>query len=417
MDANATTGGLVGRAQESPLLAVGCDFRTASTVFRETLLTTADERRALFEGIRRSDPDAGFMAVETCNRVEWVISTEQPAWVGELLLAQMLQRWHQRFGEGAELPSLVLHSGRAAAEHLFRVAAGLESLAQGEAEIAGQLQAALQRAQEEGTSTRVLNGLGRFVGGMARSAQRLGLRSSFHRGIHVLTAWFLERRLGAGSRHVGVAGMGEIGRKTADFIEQHLGWKVERLNRTVAGHEGRWRPLGDLPGLLPELEALVIATGARAPVFSAALLGPGPRAGRLLVVDLGIPGQVQPGARALPWLDLVPVDALAEVGHPAEDPARASLEIVVQQQVARFNRFCLERYVVGLLRRAQEKRLELVHGDVEGRLLRELPELDAATRGQVAELLRDVVRGYAHGVFESVHDALEEGWRNARDSE
>ncbi|MFH1532141.1 MAG: hypothetical protein ABIK09_15560 [Pseudomonadota bacterium] len=411
-------GGLVGRSQESPLMVVGCDFRRASSAWREALLTTPEDRKELFEAIRRSDPDAGFMAVETCNRVEWVVASEDPAWIGELLHAQMLDRWCKRFGDDVELPALERYSGRAAAEHLFRVAAGLESLAQGEAEIAGQLQASLQRAQDEGTSTRVLNGLGRFMGGVAKTSQRMGFRSAFNRGIHVLTAWFLEKRLGAGKRRtVAVAGMGEIGRKTADFIEHHLGYETLRFNRTLTGHEEIWRSLDALPEALAGVDALVIATGARRPPLNEGTFAARDADSPLLVLDLGIPQQVEPTARALPTVLYHPVDALVEVRCPEEDAGRARLEEAIAQQVARFNRFCLERHVVGLLRVAQEKRLDLIRGDIDVLVDDKMGDTDPATRARVAELLREVVRSYAHGVFQSVHEALEEGWRHARDQD
>ncbi len=410
-------GGLVGRSQESPLMVVGCDFKRASSIWREVLITNAEERKELLDAIRRSDPAAGFMAVETCNRVEWVVSTEDPTWIGELLHAQMLDRWCTHFGDDAVLPALERYSGRAAADHLFRVAAGLESLAQGEAEIAGQLQTSLQRAQDEKTSTRVLNGLGRFMGGVAKTSQRMGFRSAFNRGIHVLTAWFLEKRLGAGERRsVAVAGMGEIGRKTADFIEHHLGYEVLRFNRSLQGHED-WRSLDSLSEALADVDALVIATGARRPLLNEVTFSTCVASAPLLVMDLGIPRQVEPAARELPAVTYHPVDALVEVANPEEDAARARLEDAIAQQVARFNRFCLERHVVALLRVAQEKRLDLIRGDVDVLVQKKMGDMDPATQGRVADLLREVVRSYAHDVFQSVHEALEEGWKHARDQD
>jgi glutamyl-tRNA reductase len=411
-------GGLIGRSQESPLMVVGCDFRRASSAWREALLTSPEDRLALHDAIRRNDPEAGFMAVETCNRVEWVVATEDAAWIGELLHAQMLDRWCTRFGDDVDLPALERYSGRAAAVHLFRVAAGLESLAQGEAEIAGQLQSSLQRAQDEATSTRVLNGLGRFMGGIAKTSQRMGFRNSFNRGIHVLTAWFLEKRLGAGAtRTVAVAGMGEIGRKAADFIEHHLGYEVLRFNRTLEGHEEIWRPLADLPDALAGADALVIATGARSPVLNEQTFAARGADDPLLVMDLGIPQQVVPAAREMAGVAYHPVDALVEVRSADEDAARDRLEDAITQQVARFNRFCLERHVVGLLRVAQEKRLDLVRGDVDVLVREKMADADPATQARVADLLREVVRSYAYDVFQSVHDALEEGWKHAREQD
>jgi len=87
-----------------PLAVVGCDFRIASTPLRERLVSTDEQRAELFQAIRRIDPEAGFAALETCNRVEWIVSTENPRWMAELLKARVIALWNEAFAGRAEIP-------------------------------------------------------------------------------------------------------------------------------------------------------------------------------------------------------------------------------------------------------------------------------------------------------------------------
>jgi glutamyl-tRNA reductase len=395
---------------ELPLAIVACDFRVAPPALRERLVTTTGERKELAAAMQRMDDGAGFMALETCNRVEWIVASDEPAWMAELLRAQMLSRWCDAVGEDAELPEVNVFLGTSAATHLFRLVAGMESLAAGEAEIAGQFQKALQRGMTEGTTCRVLNGLGRFAGGMAKTASRVGFRSGHSRGIHVLAGLFIKKRFRKqlDEVRVGVAGLGEIGRKTALFIEQSLGCRVIRFNRTIdERHLGKWMPLELLPERVGELDVLVVATGAMKPVIDGASL-PG-----VVVLDLGIPRQVAFEPAGPSGVEYYDVDSLVEVAGDAQEPDKvAQVQEEVTAQVGRFRSFCLEREVVSVLRRAQARRYEMLGSElvtfVEDRFG---DSLDSQARARVVAAMKELVRHYSSDVFDSVHEALDERWR------
>ena len=408
----------VGRrnAVDVPLAVIGCDFRTAPSSYREVLVTTPEQRHELTEAIRRMDPACGFMALETCNRNEWVVSTEEPQWIGELLEAQMLNRWAEAFPGTPDLPQVNVYVGKDAALHVFRLVAGLESLSSGEAEIAGQFQQALQNAMSEKTTSRILNGIGRFAGGMAKTSFRMGFRSTRTRGIHVLVGQFLQqhfRGTSAGRRAL-VVGMGEIGRKIADFLEANVDVQVTRMNRTVAGkHEQAWVPLSELMAHAAAADAVVLATGARTPVVTREMLAPLVRETPMLVMDVGIPRQAHPDVESLPSILYRNVDHLAALNVEGPAGQESALEEEVVRQVDRFKRFCLERHMVRLLRRAQEKRLEMTQETI-GRLVEEKlgDLLPPQERAKVAQAMRDLVREYSNDVFDSLHSSLEEFWSN-----
>lgn len=413
---SATTDGNGRIPVEIPLVVVGCDFRTAPSSLRGALVTTPEERMELCGAIRRMDPGAGFMALETCNRNEWIVTTEEPGWIGELLCAQMLSRWAGSGADEGDAFRVNVFVGREAAFHLFRTVAGMESLASGEAEIAGQFQHSLQAAMAEKTTSRILNGIGRFAGGMAKTAFRLGYRSTRTRGIHVLVGQYLAEHFGEGrgDRRALVIGMGEIGRKIADFVEGNADFSVVRMNRTVLErHAGTWAPLAELATIVESADALVLATGAAAPVLDASMLSRLPSDRRLLILDVGIPRQAHADVETLPQVMYRSVDDLASLASAASSQQDEGLTAEVAQQVERFRRFCLERHMVSLLKRVQEKRTELTRETigrvVDGRLA---DLLDEGQRIRVVQAMRELVLDYSDEVFESLHSALVEFWSN-----
>jgi glutamyl-tRNA reductase len=404
------------RRADVPLAVVGVDFRSAPASHRELLVATDAERHELFAGIRRVDANAGLLALETCNRVEWIVSCDSPSWMAELLKAQMLSRWCERLVDEKELPEVYGYVGAEAARHIFRVVSGMESLATGEAEIAGQFQRALQRAMLEQTSSRILNGLGRLAGGIAKSATRAGIRAGHTRGIHVLSGFFIKARIGSpATEPVAVLGMGEIGRKTADFLEQSADFRVVRINRTVkAQHEGQWRPLTDLRALSREVAAIVVASGSRTPVVTPSQLDLAGRSSPLVILDIGIPQQVDPAVRKDTGIRYFDVDDLLEVSRGEQDMERLThMEEVVDRQVARFRSYCLEREWVVLLNRTQNRRFEMLGEDLNSFVEQRLGDLlDEVQQQRVVLAMKELVRAYSGDVFEAVHKALEEQWNS-----
>lgn len=99
---------------------------------------------------------AGAVVVATCNRFEAYIDVDEPA---EGFEQRALEATVDAIRRSTDLESdeltgtLDMHVGRGAAEHLFAVAAGLESVVVGEGEIAGQVRRALEGARAAGTTS------------------------------------------------------------------------------------------------------------------------------------------------------------------------------------------------------------------------------------------------------------------------
>src|SRR3954469_5675868 len=128
------------------VLTLGVDHRSAPTAVREALAFEGERLRRGLEALKAEAPDAEFVLLSTCNRVELYAAAETDPPDGEAL-AGFLARFH-------DVPvamldrHLVARRDEAAVDHLFRVAAGLESLVPGEGQVLGQVKDAYRLASE-----------------------------------------------------------------------------------------------------------------------------------------------------------------------------------------------------------------------------------------------------------------------------
>ena len=131
--------------------------QTASLAARERLALSGPRGAALCEQLAARDDVLEIAAIATCNRSElYLVATDaERVTVAAVEAFAALARF-----DADELSTvLCVHHDEAAAEHLFRVAGGIESVVTGEAQIQGQLRAAHDAAREQGTCGPVLDRL------------------------------------------------------------------------------------------------------------------------------------------------------------------------------------------------------------------------------------------------------------------
>lgn len=406
--------------QALPLAVVGCDFRVASTQWRGQLLLDGAERDRMTEELRASCGAAGLVVLETCNRVEWLVTAPAAEWAGEVMRAQMVERWLAAQPglrrKKKHTPTPYVYTGRAAVAHLLRVAVGLESFVVGEREIAGQLNRALAAARVAGQASPFHNALQTAVGRTVKKVQRVTTWRHHSRGVHSLALEAVQNHLRQLNRpadyrpQVVALGMGEIGRKAAGLLAAHGNCQVTRVNRTVpAEREREWQPLSRLPALLAHADALVVATGARVPVVDMAKILPlrAQGAAPLLIVDLGAPAQVAstelPGAM---YMDLDSLLSLPAVS-PAEDETRHVLELV-EDGVREFVLECRKRDLAVLLRSVHDIYDRTSYRDLPERMAAEFPGPDTAeVRKRAESVMRDLLRDMTRDLVQHIESAAD----------
>jgi len=226
--------------------------------------------------------------------------------------------------------------------HLFAVASGLESAVVGESEVLGQVRRAWERSNEERVSGPVLAGL-------FRHAVRTGRRVRSETGIGRGTTSFahaavelVDRRLpsGLGGSRIVVVGAGHMGsgllsalvtrpegKRPAEVVIANR--SLHRAEEVVAGVPSdvkvRAEGLGGLHDLLASSDVAFTAVEGASPILGADRLLAGRPGGRgpLLIVDLGVPRNVEPQLGALPDVTLVDMEDL-----------RTSVDLVLRERLA-----------------------------------------------------------------------------------
>lgn len=308
---------------KSRLLLVGANHRTAPTAVRERVALGASDSSLVATLREEIGP---VVVLSTCNRTEiycWIAGRPKRAagTVARSLAA------HAGIAAGALEPHLYMALGGEAARHVMRVAAGLDSLVLGEAEILGQVRAAWQQAQAAGHLGSGLDSLFRRAVTVARRIRaETGL--SYHPSIAALAVQIADRELGGlAGRRVAVLGAGATGKSvTRELLG--AGARVLLVNRSAARAAEvaatlRTRfasaamdvaPLDQLAESLRDCDAVIAATASPEPVVGSATVAEAmaARAGRpLLLLDVAVPRDVDPAVRAVPGARLLDMDDLA----------------------------------------------------------------------------------------------------------
>ena len=147
------------------LVLVGTSYQRAPVELRELLAYDADLRRGALERLSVDGSEA--VVLSTCNRTEVYAVDERPALAEERIYGELSGLSGLTQSELA--PALYSVTDEAAAVHLFRVAAGLDSMVPGEAQILGQVREAYEAAREAGA-------IGSTLHRLFRQALRVGKR-------------------------------------------------------------------------------------------------------------------------------------------------------------------------------------------------------------------------------------------------
>lgn len=393
-----------GQRPEPPLLLAGLDFRTAPLPLRERVAYGASEGEELLIRLLARPEVAEALLLSTCNRTEvYVVPRDDREALPSVLDLAFL-------GHEPELSRpghLFVQGGGEAARHLLAVACGLESMVLGEPEILGQVRQAAGLSEAVGAAGPVLRHLlasALSAGARARSETAIGAGAVSLGYAVAELARSIFRDL---SRcRALLVGAGEIARSVArDLMEKEV-TELTVANRDPARAECF---VAELPGtrLIPFSERVeaaagadlvIVSTGADEPVLTrdqlaAAMHGRPPRP--LLVVDLGVPRNVDPTAGKIENLFLHSLDSLDHLiqrnlkKRKEEVP---KVEEILDQEMARFRSWYRGLEAEPLIARLQKQAEGIRAHEVTLALSRFPPE----THTELERLTRSLVRKILH---------------------
>ncbi len=326
------------------LFCVGISHHTANVETRECY--------GLQHGLEISPKTQGCsesLLLTTCNRVELYAVSDTPVATDEIARS-LLRDASVEPSAGAD--RLYRYEAEECVQHLFRVAAGLDSMVLGETEILGQAKKAYEAARTSGSAGPCLH---RLFQRAFRVAKQVRTRTEISRGTVSVGSVAVDLAVkifgDLSGRRVLLLGAGEASERTARSLVSRGVTDLRVSNRSPERAEA----LGDLVGgrAIPferwrdqchEVDILISSTAAEEPLLTAKLLAPilRERLDRpLFIIDIAVPRDVAPDVNEMEGVYLYDIDSLQSIAEQSRASRRQQIaagETIIADHVMEFSR-------------------------------------------------------------------------------
>ena len=318
---------------------IGCSYRTLPIAGREELAQWRPAAEAWLQSAVRGGEFSEAALVSTCNRFEVIVAG---AGASEYAAHQLSQR----------VPDTTLYryQNRDAVRHLYRVAASLDSLVVGEAQILGQVKASYERARELGIVRKYLHHLFQGAFSTAKKVRTHTEVADHGVSISYVAVQLARQMFGPLSEsRVAIIGSGEV----AELVALHLGAagcsEIIVSNRTIsraaelaARFGGRAVPLDELPRLVKDVDIIVGSITIDRPILEAKTIRDARRTRPLFLIDLGVPRNFSEAVRTVSGVYVAGVDDLASIAdknRALREEAALEAGVVIDYGVHQFERW------------------------------------------------------------------------------
>lgn len=322
------------RRHRPTLQMIGISHHNCPLHVREQFHFDENGIEKLTKGFISEDKDSGLLVLSTCNRTELYSFTPDLN-----VLFETLSKYSSH--DIVDFCAFGYHkTGKKAVQHLFRVAAGLDSQILGDFQISGQLRQAFQISKANGGMNAQLETLFSKV---IHSSRIIKQETQLNQGTSSLSYAALQHL----KRHIPsiekkpilLVGLGDIGKALCLHLKKlSPNSEVYVVNRTLAKAEliakkFNWQAhsLEDIPQLLEKVEIGIVSTASKEPLITPTLLlGNHP----MVWIDLSVPGNIDRGVEKIPGQQVIRVDTLhqtlEETKRTRKEDVPAAEEILTQ---------------------------------------------------------------------------------------
>lgn len=367
-----------------------------------------DSRGEILQNLKTQFGFSELMYLSTCNRVEIIFSL--PHYVCPGLTAQIIQALQPSLS-GEVLKSLIARADRynelEAAEHLLRVASGLESLVIGEREIITQLRKAYEDAlnlQLTGDNLRLI------INQCVKTAKEIFTNTDLSKKpVSVVSlAWqkFIEFGV-ARDKRILLIGAGQIIRNFAKFIMENEFFNVTLVNRTIQNAQTIANTFPCPVGVLAlnelraagEFDVLVSCTASQEHVFRMddfESMGTSD-ASKKLIIDLSIPADVENTiveTYNISYVDMHTIQQIAGENIQFRKQAIEECEPIIESGIRDFERTCHERRIENAMRSIPETIREIKNTAMGNVFAKDLEKLDDESKEIIEKILGYMEKKY-----------------------
>lgn len=385
----------------------GVNHTTLGVTLRERLFVPAESVTNLLENIRKLPGVAEALLLSTCNRTELHAIVD-----GGHRLADLQQTLLESL-RAPELPQKAWYhaTGEKAVRHLFRVTSGLDSLLLGETQVFGQVKDAFERAFALGTTGRLLNQCVHrafFVAKRVRTETGIGMGSL---SLASIAVELIEESICARHpRTLIILGAGKMGEAAArSFREREMG-NVVVVSRTKNKAQELAKKMNAeatefsaLEKYLPLADAIITSSASTKPLLTRTIVKRARNGSNapLVIVDLGVPRNVEPGVGKLAGVLLSTIDDLKEIADRSRVKRRKEArraETIVAEEAKRTHRELLESNgaltIAALMQKCEairKKEVERALSHMQHMKAEEQNIVDACTASIVQKILHDPI--------------------------
>ena len=303
---------------------IGLNHKTAPVEIREKYSIDNQENINLARKISSASCIDEVVILSTCNRTEIYFTADEQCFSEAFIIIErkLYQFVNQtNTDQNVLIPYLYRHNKKEAVRHLFRVISSLDSLVLGEYQIVSQVKEAYRLAREAGTIGRVFKRLfikaletGKLV--RTKTAMSVGAFSVSYAAVEKCQKYFNNLK----QKKILLIGAGETGELVIKNLCKKGCHNITITNRThekaqllANRYNGKTIKFADFMENMNEMEIVISSVSGKNHLFDADKLRPFLNEHPMLMIDLGIPRNINPDVSDLPNITLLNIDDLEEV--------------------------------------------------------------------------------------------------------
>ncbi|MBS4194852.1 glutamyl-tRNA reductase [Lederbergia citri] len=384
------------------IMLVGLNYKTAPVEIRERLAFSESDLPFAMATLRTKKSILENVIVSTCNRTE-VYAVVDQLHTGRYYIKQFLSEWFN-LDQEEFVSHLYIKEHEIAAEHLFKVTCGLNSMVLGETQILGQIRNSFLMAQDKGATGTIFNHLVKqaiTVAKRAHSETDIGANavSVSYAAVELAKKVFGDLK----DKHVLVIGAGKMGELAIKNLYSNGATKVTVVNRTFEKAQslaeqfsGKAKTLTELQCAMVEADIVISSTGANGYVIDKNMVANMEkiRRGRpLFLMDIAVPRDIDPAVSDLESAFLYDIDDLegiVEANMAERKKAAEKISAMIELEIDAFNEWVNTLGVVPVISALREKANAIQMNTMES-IERKLPNLTDRERKIISKHTKSII--------------------------
>ncbi len=409
------------------LQMIGCSHHDAAVEFRERVAFSSDQIGDALGAFQKRFPRGELVLLSTCNRIELYASGGDEDELDRDAVAEFLAD-QQQISADEIVDQMIYRTGPEAVEHLFSVAASLDSMVLGEAQILSQVKQAYDLACNSGSAGPLTHAVFQAA---SRTAKRVQQETSIHRRRVSIPSVAVGEVVPEvfdtlGDKRVVLCGAGEMAEETLRYLKQAGASDICILNRSFEravalskAFGAETAPWDTLPQRVTEADLLIGTTSAPDPILDDATFIPlhAKRQNRvLLILDLAVPRDFDVAIGEHPSVYLYQIDDLesaCERNRRERKKEWPKATQIISEETQRFMQAINHRATGPVIQRLRNQAQELKQEELD-RLIRKLQpanlDLDSTAR-EIEKSFDRLINKLLHPPLASIRDDVAEGHR------